>query len=191
MGCGSRFLGLRSVRVCFFCSYLAVSLSQVISLRVIKKKKKRSFQQGLPFIFSLPLQWGNQEPVWKHQKPQLHLLGLNWPTSPASVSPTQGVCATILSLGSGRASGLSLAAPLSLASQKCLFPAGGHKRRRGWEGSGSRQSELLQPNMALTTSSLHYPRRHRQSGWLFVSTVQRSLVNSPPWKWKFHRHWHN
>lgn len=51
-----------------------------LSLRVIKKKWGGGFQQGVPFIFSLPLQWGNQERVWKHQKARLHWVGLNWPT---------------------------------------------------------------------------------------------------------------
>lgn len=31
----------------------------------------------------------------------------------------------------------------------------------------------------------------KQPGCLLVSPSQRSLVNSPPWKWKFHTHWHN
>lgn len=58
--------------------------------------------------------------------------GLELAHLPCLLQPHAGsVCGTIPSLGSGRVSGLSLAELLSLASQKVLFPAGGHKRRRG------------------------------------------------------------
>lgn len=96
--------------------------------------------------------------------------------------PYHAVCGfyTILSREYGQAYRPSSAEPISLTSQKCLLPAGGHKRRTGEKASEPRQSQLLQGNMALTTSCLHYAYRRKQSGWLFVSPVRRSLVNSPP-----------
>lgn len=183
-----RILGLRSghvyicicVSVSLFCSYLAVRLSQVISQSDKKRKIKGVFSRDCLLFSPFPCSevirnlcesvrshgcrgWAQAGPL-----PLLH--------------PPHAVCVfhTNLSREYGQAYGPPFAEPISLASQKCLLPAGGHKRRTGEQASEPRQSQLVQGHMALTTSRLHYAYRRKQSGWLCVSPVRRSLVNSPP-----------
>ena len=47
-----------------------------------------SFQQGWPFIFSLPLQRGNREGTCL----KTYGVGLDWPTCPAFITPTRSAC---------------------------------------------------------------------------------------------------
>ena len=87
---GLRFLGLCCVCVCVCVFLLPLPNCETSASHLSRSdKKKRLFQQGLPFIFSLPLQRGNQEPLCEHQKPLLHLGGLNRSTSPAFISCMQ------------------------------------------------------------------------------------------------------
>lgn len=69
----------------------------------------------------------------------------------------------------------------------CCWPQEKAEVRRAW----ARQSEPLEMSKGLATSSRVTPCLAGSLGWLLVSPAQRSLVNSPPWKWTFHTHWLN
>lgn len=175
---GLRSLRLFNVCVCFF--WLWEFFTSHLCLRVIYIYICGVFSKdGLLFSrFPCSAVIGNLSEDIRSGLGLAHLPCLH---HPHAVS----VFSTVWSLGCGRAEGLSP------ASQKCLFPADGHKRR-GKKGFEAGQSQSVRLNVALTvSSSFRDSPRHSLSGWLFVSPVRRRLVNSPPWKWTFHMHWHN
>lgn len=166
------------VSVSFCCSYLAVRLSQVIS-QSDKKKKKGVFSKDCLLFSRFPC-----SEVIRNLCESIRSHGcLGWTQAGPLplLHPPHVVCVfhTILSREYGQAYGPALAEPISLASQKCLLPAGGHKRRTGEKASEPRQSQLLRGNMALTTSRLHYAHRRKQSGWLLSALFGEALLIHP------------
>lgn len=91
-------------------------------------------------------------------------MGLDRPTSPAFITPTQPACSAQSDLW-----GVGGQRDCPQLHKSACFPADGHKRRDK-KGFGAGQSQSVRLNVALTvSSSFRDSPRHSLSGWLFLS----------------------